>query len=146
MFASKTDIQAWLQPDKIQVDDANSQKPNIEATRIVKGSLAGMFAPVVISTWADPDTTPELVRSVTGRLAAAFLHASIYSEESDREISAYSQWLYDGAMITLSQILAGSMTVIDDNGDPVDTEGSGLLSFFPDDTTTPLFTVDQYFA
>lgn len=145
VFASKTDIQAWLRNDKILVDDANSGKSNIEATRIVRGSLAGMFAPVVIASWADPDSTPELIRSVTGRLAAAFLHASIYSEESDREISAYSQWLYDGAMMMIAQILSGSLTVIDEDGIPVDTTGSGLLSFFPDNTTVPMFTVDKLF-
>lgn len=146
MFASKTDIQAWLRPDKIPVDDANSQKPNIEATRIVKGQLSGVFAPVVIASWADPASTPELIRGVTGRLTAAFLHASVYSEESDRSISAYSQWLYDGAIATLAQIISGFLTVVDDTGTPVDTTGQGLLSFFPDDTTTPAFTMDQTFS
>lgn len=146
VFASKTDIQAWLASDKFKVDDANSQKSNIEATRIVKGALAGMFTPIVVSTWADPDTTPELVRSVTGRLAAAFIHAEIYSEESDREVSAYSQWLYDGAMALLAQIIAGSEIVLDDDGNPISTTGEGLLSFFPDNTTTPVFTMDKFFA
>lgn len=146
MFASKTDIQAWIQSDKITVNDANSEKPNIEATRIVKGALVGMFTPVVVASWAGPDTTPELVRGVTGRLAAAFIHAGVYSEESDREISAYSQWLYDGAMALLAQILAGTIAVLDDNGNPIDTEGAGLLSFFPDDTTTPMFTTEKFFA
>lgn len=146
VFASKTDIQAWLQPDKIKVDDANSQKPNIEATRIVKGALAGMFAPIVIASWADPSTTPELIRGVTGRLAAAFLHARIYSEESDREISAYSQWLYQQAMADLAAIVTGTLTVVDVDEIPIDTKGTGLLSFFPDDTTTPMFTIGREFA
>lgn len=146
MFASKTDIQAWIQSDKITIDDANSEKPNIEATRIVKGALVGMFTPIVVASWADPDTTPELVRGVTGRLAAAFIHAGVYSEESDREISAYSQWLYDGAMALIAQILAGTEIVVDAGGDPINTTGEGLLSFFPDDTTTPQFTMDKFFA
>jgi len=146
MFASKTDIQSWLRSDKIPVDDANSTKSNIDATRIVKGQLTGVFTPIVVSSWADPDSTPDLIRGVTGRLAAAFLHASIYSEESDSKISAYSQWLYDGAMLILTQIISGSMTVIDETGEPVDTTGQGLLSFFPDDSTTPAFTMDQTFS
>ena len=145
VFASKTDIQSWLQPDKIQVDDANSQKANIDATRIVKGQLAGMFQPVVIASWDSPDNTPELIRSVTGRLTAAFMHANVYSEESDAEISAYSQWLYDGAMAVLAQILAGTMTVTDSNDNPVDTTGAGLLSFFPNDDS-PLFTIGKQFS
>jgi len=50
VFASVTDIQAWIQSDKIQVDDANSEKQNIEATRIIKGQLAGFFEPLVIES------------------------------------------------------------------------------------------------
>jgi hypothetical protein len=145
VFASKTDIQSWLRQDKILVDDANSGKPNIDATRIVKGQLAGLFEPIVIASWDGPDNTPELIRGVTGRLTAAFMHASIYSEESDREISAYSQWLYDGAMFILAQILAGTMTVVDVDENPVDTTGAGLLSFFPDDSVLPVFTMDKEF-
>jgi hypothetical protein len=146
VFASKTDIQAWLENDKILVDDANSQKSNIEATRVVKGALAGFFAPIVITSWADPDSTPELIRGITGRLAASFIHAKIYSEESDREVSAYSQWLYTQAMLDLNGILNGNLTVVDENGEPVDTTGASLLSFFPDNTTTPLFTIAKEFS
>lgn len=145
LYAGKTDIQAWLQPDKIVVDDANSGKPNIEATRIIKGQLTGFFAPVVVATWADPNSTPQLIRGIAGRLTASFMHATIYSEESDREISQYSQWLYDGAMALIAQILAGTLVVTDDDGNPIDTTGSGLLSFFPDNTTVPLFTIDKAF-
>lgn len=146
MFASVTDIQSWLQSDKFQVNDANSQKQNIDATRIVKGALSGVFEPIVIASWADPQTTPPLIRSVTGRLTASFLHAIVYSEESDREISAYSQWLYDGAMAVLAQIVAGSMAVLDDNDNPIDTTGAGLIEFFPDDSVPPMFTMTQEFA
>lgn len=146
MFASKTDIQSWIRADKALVDDANTQKPNIEATRIVKGSLAGLFAPIVIASWIDPDSTPDLIRGVTGRLAAAFFYASLYSEESDRDISVYARWLYDGAMAEIDRILAGTLTVTDADEIPVDTEGSGLLSFFPDDTTTPAFTMADFFS
>lgn len=146
LFASKTDIQTWVQSDKILVDDTNSQKANIEATRIVKGQLAGFFSPIVISSWADPASTPELVRGVTGRLAAAFMYASIYSEEAGGDVSDYAQWLYNGAMALLIQITSGQLTVTDEDNNPVDTQGSGLLSFFPDDTTTPAFTMGDFFA
>lgn len=147
VFASVTDIQAWIQSDKIQVDDANSEKQNIEATRIIKGQLVGFFEPLVIESWADPASTPDTIRGIAGRLTAALMHAVIYSEESDRQISAYSQWLYSEAMMMLNQIETGKLVVTDDSGNPVDTTGSGLLSFFPDDSATaPSFTVDQFFA
>ena len=146
LFASKTDIQAYIRPDHIQVDDANSAKQNIEATRIVKGQLAGFFAPVVISSWADPSTTPDVIRGITGRLTAALLYASSFSEESGGEVSAYANWLYAGALAMINQILAGNLTVTDSDDNPIDSGGGGLLSFFPDDTTTPAFTMDQFFS
>ena len=147
LFASLTDIQAWIQSDKIVVDDANSEKANLSATRIIKGQLVGFFEPLVMESWGDPEHTPELIREIAGRLAAAFMHAVIYSEESDREISAYSQWLYQECMSMLNDIEAGTLVVIDEDGLPIDTTGSGLLSFFPDDTApVPSFTVEQFFA
>ena len=147
VFASLTDIQAWLQSDKITVDDANSGKQNLEATRIIKGQLVGFFEPLVMESWVDPESTPEIIRGIAGRLTAALMHAVIYSEESDREISAYSQWLYSEAMAMLAQIEAGTLVVVDEDGIPIDTTGSGLLSFFPDDTApAPSFTVEQFFA
>lgn len=147
VFASLTDIQTWLEVNKIQVDDANSQKANIDATRIIKGQLAGFFEPVVIASWADPDSTPEIIRSIAGRLTASFMYSTIYSEETASEVSPYAQLLYAQAMMQIAQIEAGTIVVVDDNGDPIDTTGSGLLSFWPDDTTTgPAFTMDGFFA
>jgi hypothetical protein len=145
MFASKLDIQAWLQSDKITVDDANSNKPNIEAERLIKGQLSGLFAPVTLSSWADPTTTPETIRSIAGRLTAAFMYRTIYSEESDT-IPEYAQSLYNEAIGMLQDIKSGSLVVLDDTDTPVDTSGSNILSFWPDNTTLPVFTMDQTFA
>src|SRR5436305_6653619 len=111
MFASKTDIQAWLRSDRIIIDDANSQKPNVEANGIIVGRLAGFFSQLVITSWADPDTTPELIRGIAGRLAAAFLYQSYYSEEST-DVLAYAQWLYNNAVLMLDQIIAGDLIVV----------------------------------
>lgn len=146
LFASAVDVQAWINNDKIQVNDSNSQKQNLQATRIIKGQLTSIFDPIVLASWADPSTTPELIREIAGRLTAAFLYASIYSEESGGEVSAYAQWLYNGAIADLAQIVSGNLVVADDNGNPVDPAGSGLLSFFPDNTTVPLFTVGDVFG
>lgn len=144
MFASKTDIQAWLQNDKITVDDANSAKPNIEATRTVKGQLAGIFSPVTISSWATPATTPDIIRGIAGRLAAAYMYRSIYSEE-DTSIPEYAQELYNEAISMLQEIRLGSIIVTDATEEPVDTTGSTLLGFWPNDDS-PVFTMDQEFA
>ena len=144
MFADNTDIQAWLESSKITVDDANSQKPNIEAERLIKGQLTGVFEPVVISSWADPASTPELIRSIAGRLAAAYMYYAIYSEESDA-ISPYAQWLYNGAIAMLTDVRTGALIVTDDSEEPIDVSGAELLSFWPSDNA-PKFTMDQEFA
>src|SRR6266849_5172931 len=108
MFASKTDIQAWLRQDKILVDDANSAKPNVEATRTIKGQLSGVFSVITLSSWADPTSTPDQIRSIAGRLAAAFLYREIYSEES-AAIPAYAQELYNEAISMLQDIRSGNL-------------------------------------
>lgn len=145
MFASNTDIQAWLQNDKISVDDALAGKSNIEAMRTIKGQLAGIFAPVTIASWDSPDHTPSVIRGVAGRLAAAFIYRKIYSEE-DNAIPVYAQELYNEAIGMLQDIRLGSLIVTDATEVPVDTTGSTLLSFWPNDTTLPAFTMDQEFA
>jgi|SRR5580765_204590 len=143
MFASKTDIQTWFRSDKIIVDDANSQKPNIEARRIIVGRLAGFFSQIVITSWADPETTPELIRGIAGRLAAAFLYQSFYSEEAD-DVLEYAQWLYNNAILMLDQIVEGVLTVVEvDESGPIDVTGAELVGFL---TTEPIFTMTQEFS
>lgn len=144
MFASKTDIQSWLGNDKITVDDANSEKPNIDATRTIKGQLSGVFSSLTIASWADPATTPSIIRGIAGRLAAAFLYRKIYSEETG-EIPAYAQELYNEAVGMLADIKLGNLTVTDDSDVPIDSTGSTLLGFWPNDDS-PVFTMDQEFA
>ena len=145
MFASNEDIQVWLKEGMITVNDALAAKPNIEAQRTIKGQLSGVFSALTISSWADPTTTPELIRSVAGRLAAAFLYRNLAESESD-EVSPYAQELYNEAIIVLGQIRTGEITVTDSSNDPIDSTGVNLLSFYPDNTVAPKFTMDQEFA
>lgn len=145
MFASLTDIQAWLGNNKITVDDAMSAKPNIEATRIIKGQLAGVFTPSMMLTWADPDNTPELIRSIAGRLTAAYIYKQLYSEETT-EIPPYAQDLYNQAIAMLADIRSGAIVVLDVDDEPVTADGVNVLGFWPNDTTVPAFTMDQEFA
>ncbi len=145
MLASKTDIQAWLASDKILVDDNNSNKPNIEAERTIRGQLSGVFSVITLQSWADPNSTPAQIRSIAGRLAAAFLYRAIYSEES-QNIPVYAQNLYNEAIGMLQDIRSGNLIVLDSSSNPVDTTGANVIGFWPDDTTSPKFTMDQIFA
>lgn len=146
MFASKEDIQVWLRDDTISVDDANSAKPNLEAWRLIKGQLSGVFSVAVIQSWVDPANTPSQIRSIAGRLAAAFLYRTLLSIEYDREVAAYAKTILDEAMALIAQIEAGSLIVVDDTDTPIDTTGQGLLSFWPTNETAPKFSMDQEFS
>lgn len=142
MFADKTDIQAWIRSDQVLVDDANSQKPNVEARRTIIGQLSGFFSNIVLQSWADPDSTPEIIRSIAGRLAAAFLYRTLYMTE-DVDVSKYAQAIYDEAISMLADIKVGDLIVVDDDGDPIDVTGTDLVSFL---ATEPFFTMDQTFS
>jgi hypothetical protein len=144
MFASLTDIQAWLANDKVIVNDANSQKPNIEAMRIVKSQLSGVFSVTTLASWADPNTTPSLIRSIAGRLTAAYIYRERYSEETG-EIPAYAQELYNEAISMLGDIKQGNIVVLDDSDNPLDAEGGLVLGFWPNDSA-PVFTMAQEFS
>ena len=51
MYASLDDITAWLLDDRLTVNDANSKQPNIDAGRIIRARLSGVFVPAVLNTW-----------------------------------------------------------------------------------------------
>lgn len=141
MFAADSDIQTFLGEDKIRVTDANSRKVKVEADRLIRGQLAGVFTLVTLASWSSPETTPELIRGISGRLCAAFLYREIYSEEQT-EIPQYAQELYNEAIQMLLDIKTGNLTVIgvDDGEVP---SSAGILSFW---STVPVFTMDQTFS
>lgn len=142
MFADKTDIQTWIRSDLAVVDDANSQKANVDARRTIIGQLGGHFSQVVIQSWDVPDNTPEIIRSIAGRLTAAFMYRSLISSEQDT-VSEYAQSIYNEAISMLEKITTGDITVVDDTGTPIDTEGIDLVGFL---VTEPAFTMDQTFS
>lgn len=145
MYASLEDITAFLRDDRVRVDDANSKQPNIDAGRIIRARLSGFFAPAVLNTWDSPANTPELIRSIAGRLAAAYLYRSLMSSEEDT-ISSYAQQLWNEAIQMLLDITNGNIVVVDATNTPIDTTGANLISFWPDNSTTPLFSISDVFS
>lgn len=145
-YASNSDIEAWfsVNGDKIDINDANSSKAKIEADRLIRGMLAGVFTALTMSGWTTPETTPEQIRGISGRLCAAYIYRGIYSEEQEA-VPEYAQTLYNEAIAMLNDIKTGNLVVVDPGVNPVEGN-TGILSFWPDDTTTPKFTMDQEFA
>lgn len=136
LLASLRDISKHLPNDKVQPNDANTSEWQIEADRIVKAKLSGVFSAVTLHSWNSPDNTPGLIRSIAGQLIAAYLYRSLYSEDAT-DIPEYAQTLYDGAIAQLDMIIDGSLTVLDADDVPVPKAEGGLvlgdLDFFPND-------------
>lgn len=145
MYAGLDDISAWLRDDMVPVSDANTKQPNIDAGRIIRARLSGVFVPAVLQSWDAPETTPELIRSIAGRLTAAYLYRSLMSSEED-SVSQYANELWNEAMGILNDIRIGDTVVLDDTGTPIDSTGSNLLSFFPTNRQSPLFSVNDVFS
>lgn len=147
-LATNTDIQGWLASDKIIVTDSLASQPLVEARRILMGMLSGVFTPLTLKSWdsSDPETdTPELIRQVVGELAAAYIYRNRYSEEGET-VPEYAQTLYNEAIGKINEIKTGNLVVLDANDVAVSADAGTVLSFFPNDTTTPKFTMDREFA
>lgn len=146
-LASLEDVRRHLSEDKLSVDEANVAPFQIEANRIIKAMLSGVFVATVLQSWDTPENTPGLVSSIAGKLIAAYIYREAYSEDQN-EIPAYAQALYMEAVNDLKNIRAGTLAVLDANDVPItNSEAASSLDFWPNDNTgAPKFTMDQEFA
>jgi hypothetical protein len=148
LLADLDDIKRWLPDDKLLVTDGSTSSFQVEAYRIVKSQLAGVFTPVTLNEWADPSSTPGIIRSVAGRLIAAYVYREAYSEDIP-DIPEYAQALYDEAILLLTQIRTGTLTVVDEDDNPI---GDNILDisasdFYPNNSAPgPYFSMEQEFA
>lgn len=147
ILAGLEDVNVWLD-NKVRMYDSDDNDLQIEATRIIKSTLAGVFTPTVLFAWDTPDNTPELIRGVAGRLIAAYWYKNKYSED-DTDIPAYAQSLYDEAIRMLVDIRSGVLTVLDEDGNPIAESGleTNETWFWPNNTTIgPVFTMEMEFG
>lgn len=126
LLADLEDIQKHLPNHKVDVGDSDTSDWQIEANRIVKSKLSGVFSPVTLHSWNSPANTPALIRSVAGELIAAYLYRSLYSED-EASVPEYAQTLYNEAIALLDGIREGSVVVLDDNDEPIVTMSGGLI-------------------
>lgn len=147
MLATATDINTFLPAGHIQAEDDEYTAEDLDAQRVIRGYLSGVFTPTILAGWASPETTPEVIRGVAGRLIAALIYSRAYSGE-DPELNDYAQKLYNDAMALLQGIAAGMIIVLDPGtGLPVtDAHNASSADFWPNNTTlAPFFTMDQQF-
>jgi len=146
LFATVDDINAHLPENKAAISDADDDLLQVEAWRLIRAKLSTTFATTTLNTWADPDSTPDIIRTVAGMVIAAKWYAELYAEDSDTD-ATFANNLYLQAMDLLNQIAAGLIVITDDTGEPlVDTSSLSSDDFYPNDTVAPVFTMGKEFA
>lgn len=148
ILASIEDINGFL-PDLIEITDGQDTQYQIDANRVVKSQLAGVYTPLILTGWDAPADTPQLIRGIAGRLIAAKYYAIQFSQETTN-VPQYAQNLYNEAISMLANIKRGALIVVDDNNDPIST-GSALELAITDVTPTtasgdPIFSIGMEFA
>lgn len=145
MLASLDDINTHLPQDKLSATDGNEEieRYGVDVERVIKGYLSSTFSATTLAAWADPDTTPDFIRAVAGRLIAAFYYAKKYSEDLPNWDKTYPQRLYNDAMAMLLKVQTGEI----DLGIPGEEAGTQFDSsfFYPTKDTEPVFTMDMRF-
>jgi hypothetical protein len=142
-LADLEDINVHLPSDKIEVDSAQYDRLQLDAERIVRGYLAGQVASITLASWTTPESTPELIRAITGRLVAAFWYRERYSEDS-LDDPGYAQVKYNEAILWLGNIINGTMVLPDSDGEVLVGGVLTELDFWPNDSTPgPAFTMTQ---
>lgn len=148
ILASLTDINGFLPDDKAHLSDGEDGQYQIDASRVIKGNLAGVFTPVTLKGWDAPSNTPALIRGIAGRLIAAKYYSKLYSED-EPDGSTYAQNLYNEAVGMLAQIREGLLLVVDDNQVPIEDNQLSLTDavFEPNDSTIgPIFSIGMEFG
>lgn len=147
ILASLEDINAHL-PANVLINNAVDNSLQVDAQRLIRGQLVSIFTPAVLNAWLTPDTTPELIRTIAGRLIASKYYARLLSGEDADAFPTYSVNLYNEAISLLSDIKSGAQIVVDAGGNPLaqDTIGSDPVNdVFPNDQSTdgPQFTMSR---
>lgn len=146
VLASLSDINAHL-PSNVQIDNSVDDSLQVDALRLIRGQLVTIFTPAVLVSWDKPDDTPELIRSIAGRLIASKYYARLVSGETGDAEPPYSISLYQQAVGILADIRAGIQIVVDSDGNPLpqDTIGSDPVGdVFPNNVSgSPVFTMSR---
>lgn len=145
LLASIQDINAHL-PINVQINDSVDDSLQVDAYRLIAGQLVSVFSNTVIVTWTSPDTTPDQIRGIAGRLIASKYYARLLAGETPDEIPPYSVSLYNQAVGLLADIRSGNLIVIGTDGNPIsDTDTDISEDMYPTDTSTPgpQFTMDR---
>jgi hypothetical protein len=136
------DVQNHLPVDKLKFEEIPDDREQLilDAERVIRGHLAGVLSASTLATWLDPDSTPQLIRAIAGRLVAAQVYRLRYSEDS-LDDPEFAQRTYDEAMRLLMGIITGSI-ILEEVEEP--TTQFDNTYFWPNNSTAePKFTMDD---
>jgi hypothetical protein len=125
MLHTDYDVQIHLPKDKfnISVNDFPDDlaKVLLDTERVIKGRLSGVYSATTLASWSSPTATPEYIRAIGGRLAAAFLYSLRLAEDYPEE-AAYARQKYNEGMGMLELVATGVAT-LPEVDEVVDTGG-----------------------
>lgn len=106
------DIQVHLPVDKLLLEDVPDSVTEVvlDVERIIKGRLSGTFEPLTLAEWSTPNETPEYIRAVGGRLAAALIYR-LRTAQDFPDDPEYALNKYNEAMAMLDLVVAGTVTL-----------------------------------
>jgi hypothetical protein len=139
-IVSDDDVQVHLPVDKLKIEEIPDDlaKCKLDTERIVRGYLAGVIPTADMALWIDPDDVPEVIRAAAGRLCAALIYRTRYSEQS-LDDPQFAQNKYNEGLAMLQGIVDGSIIVTG-----VITVQFDNTYFFPNDSTgEPKFAMDS---
>lgn len=144
ILADLSDINAHLPPN-VQISNAVDDSLQVDALRLIRGQLVSIFTPAVLNSWTTPDATPELIRSVAGRLIASKYYGTTLAGQVPDEMAAYAVSLYNEAISILTDIKGGVEIVVGTDGNPLptDTIGSDSSADMQPQTGTPVFSMGR---
>lgn len=144
ILASLSDINAHLPPN-VQISNDVDASLQVDALRLIRGQLVSIFTGTILNSWDNPDDTPELIRSIAGRLIASKYYANLVSGQVPDEMAAFAVSLYNEAISLLTLIKSGQSIVVGIDGLPLsqDTIGSDSNLDMSPINGTPVFTMGR---
>lgn len=149
ILASLDDIQTHLPVDKLDVSASVAESAinllEIDVDRLIKGMLSGVFTPLTLAGWDEPDHTPDQIRRIAGMLIAAIFYAQRFSEDNATVGTGFAQNLYNCGLSALNEIITGQIIL----PSPTPTPGTVFNEsfFLPNSSSTPpKFSMDTVFG
>ena len=146
ILASYDDINVHL-PGNLKCDNttAGIAAVELDVVRVVRGYLAGTFSASILYGWDAPATTPDIIRGVAGRLAAALLYSRTMAQGVP-DNHGFSQAKYNEGMRMLGEIRAGKILVYDIDETQIGGSTFSNADFYPNAAAgDPKFSMDSEF-